>query len=81
MFTFGSVMAATFGSGGPGYSVVQLLVLASFGSLSSYIASALGQGQISNMIKLLTVFGCISIVIIQVINALRTIANAFGVSL
>lgn len=81
IFTFGGVAAQTFSSGGAGAPIVQLLVIAGFGSLSGYVASALGQGQISNMIKLVSVFSCIGIVISQVIKAISAIASAFGVGL
>lgn len=78
---FGGIAAQTFSTGGPGSSIVQLLLLASFGSLTSYVASALGQGQIASMIKLLSVMGCIGIVIAQVMSAVNAIAKAFGVGL
>ena len=81
MMVFGSLAAATFSVGGPGAAIVQLLLLASFGSLCRYVASALGQGQIANMIGLLTVFACIGLVITQVMAAIYQIANAFGVGL
>lgn len=78
---FGGIASQTFANGGPGVPIVQLLVIAAFGSLSCYIASALNQGQIANMIKLVTVFSCISIVITQVIKAIAAVANAFGIGL
>ena len=81
MFVFGGVAAQTFGAGGPGFAIVQLLVIASFGALAGYIISALGQGQIGSMVKLLTVFACITIVISQVMKAIGAVANAFGVGL
>jgi hypothetical protein len=81
MFVFGGVASATFAAGGPGFAIVQLLVIAAFGSLVGYILSALGQGQISNMTKLLTVFACIGIVIAQVMKAIGAVAGAFGVGL
>ena len=81
MMIFGSLAAATFSAGGPGAAIVQLLLLASFGSLVGYVVSALGQGQIASMIKLLTVFACIGLVITQVMSAIYQIAKAFGVGL
>jgi hypothetical protein len=81
MLIFGGVAAQTFASGGAGYAIVQLLVIAAFGSLAGYVISALGHGQIGNMVKTLTVFSCIGIVIAQVMKAINAIANAFGVGL
>ncbi|MDZ4042535.1 MAG: hypothetical protein U1D96_03470 [Eubacteriales bacterium] len=73
--------ADTFGAGGPGLALVQLLLLAAFGTLLSYVVSALGHGQIASMVKLLTVFGCISLVINVVWSTIATIASVFGVQL
>lgn len=73
--------AATFGPGGVGFSIVQLILLAAFGALASYVTSALGQGQISSMIKLVTVFSCIAIVIGVVWKAISSIAKVFNVDL
>lgn len=81
MFIFGGIAAQTFSIGGPGGCIIQLLLIAAFGSLTNYVVSALGQGQIASMVKLLTVFSCIGIVIAQVIKAIGSIASAFGVGL
>lgn len=75
------VLADTFGKGGVGYSMVQLLVIAAFAALIIYIVQALGYGQVASMIKLVAVFGCISIVITQVWNAISKVAGFFGVAL
>ncbi len=81
MITLGGIAAQTFSSGGAGSAIVQLVCLAAFGSLSTYVASALGQGQIASMIKLVTVFCCISTVVGVVWSAISQIAGAFGVGL
>lgn len=81
MIIFGGIAAQTFSIGGPGAAIVQLLLIAAFGSLVGYVVSALGQGQIASMIKLLTVFSCIGIVITQVLKAINTIAGAFNVGI
>ena len=81
MLIFGGIAAQTFGVGGAGSAIVQLLLIAAFGSLVGYVVSALGQGQIASMIKLLTVFACIGIVISQVWQAISIISKAFGVGL
>lgn len=73
--------AQTFGTGGVGFAIVQLVLIAAFGALSMYIASALGQGQIASMIKLVTVFSCIAVVISVVWKAIATIAKVFNVEL
>lgn len=66
---------------GVGMPLVQLMVVAAFGSILCYITSAFGQGQVSSMIKLVTVFLCISVVIGVVWNALSKIARVFGLEL
>lgn len=81
MLIFGGIAAETFGNGGPGVCIVQLLCIAAFGSLANYVISALGQAQIASMVKLLSVFACISIVISQVMKAVAAISSAFGVGL
>jgi hypothetical protein len=78
---FGGLASQTFSAGGPGAAIVQLLLLAAFGSTVNYVVSALGQGQIANMIKLMTIFACISLVIAQIVKAISAISNAFGVEL
>lgn len=64
-----------------GLPVVQLLLLSAFGWISSYIAAALGQGQIAGMIKVATVFSCIVLVVGIVLGAISKVANAFGIAL
>lgn len=66
---------------GVGLPLVQLMVVAAFGSILCYITSAFGQGQVSSMIKLVTVFLCISVVIGVVWNAISKIAKVFGLEL
>lgn len=81
VYTFGGIAGATFSLGGPGAAIVELMLIASFGSLVNYVVSALGQGQIASMIKLVTVFSCIGIVISQILKAIGAICSGFGVSL
>lgn len=78
---YAGAASQTFGSGGPGLAIVQLVLMAAFGSLCYIVAGALGQGQIANMIKLVTVFSCIALVIGVVWKAIAAIAKAFGVEL
>lgn len=78
---YAGILAEAFGPGGVGFPIVLLLVVAAFGALVCYITSALGMGQISSMVKLVTVFGCISIVINSIWNAISAIAKAFNLQL
>lgn len=66
---------------GVGMPIVQLMILAAFGWICSYITSALGHGQVAGMIKVSTIFLCIGLVIGIVINAISKVASAFGLSL
>lgn len=64
-----------------GLPIIQLMVVSAFGALACYITSALGQGQVSSMIKLITVFVCISLVIGVVWQAISAVSKFFGVQL
>jgi len=66
---------------GVGLPLVQVMVVAAFGAILCYITSALGQGQISSMIKLMSVFICIGIVIGVVWSAISKVAKFFGLEL
>jgi hypothetical protein len=81
LYIIGGIAAETFSVGGAGGAIVQLLLIAGFGTLASYIVSALGQGQISSMVKLVTVFSCIGLIINVIWQAISAVANAFGVKL
>jgi len=70
--------AATFGASGPGLVIVQLLLIACVGWLSGYIAQAVGQNQIASMIKITTVFSCISLVAGTAYKAINTVAKFLG---
>ena len=73
--------AETFRLGGAGGAIVQLLLIASVGKLSQYFAGAFKQGQIADMISLLTVLGCIGVIIDVVWKLLSQIATVFGFQL
>lgn len=81
LFVTGGIASQTFAAGGPGAAIVQLLLIAAFGSTVNYVLSALGQGQIAAMSKLLTVFACIGIVIGQILKAIWAIGSGFGVQI
>jgi hypothetical protein len=66
---------------GIGLPLVELMILAAFGWIGGYIASALGNGQIAGMIKVTCVFLAIGLVIGIVVGAISKVAGAFGLSL
>ena len=74
----GKAAAVTFGASGPGLVIVQLLLIACVGWLSGYIAQAVGQSQIASMIKITTVFSCISLVAGTAYKAINTVAKFLG---
>lgn len=78
---YAGVLSDTFSKGGAGYAVVQIMVLAAAGYLFSFVVSALGHHQLSNMIKVVTVFSCFSIGLSVVISAIVSVAQTFGVTL
>lgn len=73
-----TITAATFGLGGPGTVIVQLLLMALVGYLAAYLAAAVGQGQIAGMIKVVTVFSCLAVVASTLFRALETFAKFVG---
>ena len=73
-----AITAATFGLGGPGTVIIQLLLMALVGYLAAYLAAACGQGQIAGMIKVVTVFSCLSVVAATLYKALDTFAKFVG---
>lgn len=78
---FAGVMADTFSAGGAGFAIVQLLLIAAFGAVATIITNALGKGQIASLIKIVTVFSCISVVIGVILSAITAVAKAFGITL
>ncbi|ACV64434.1 hypothetical protein Dtox_3726 [Desulfofarcimen acetoxidans DSM 771] len=76
--TIGKAALSTFGQGGPGIVIVQMMLIACVGWLSGYIAQAVGQGQIAGMIKITTVFSCIGLVAGTAFKAITTVANFLG---
>lgn len=64
-----------------GMPLIQLMVVAAFGSILYYITSAFGQGQVSSMIKLTTIFICISVVVGVIWSTISGIAKFFGLEL
>ena len=78
---YAGALAEVFGTGGPGAPIVYLLLIAGFGTICNYIISALGYGQIASMVRLITVFGCISTVVGAIWKAISLVASVFKVQL
>ena len=74
----GAVAGATFGPGGPGSIIAQLMLIAVVGWLCGYIAQAAGKGQIAGMIHVATVFSCIAIVADVAYRAIDKIGHFLG---
>lgn len=78
---YAGVVGDTFKANGTGFAIVQLMVLSSFGALVYYIVSALGNGQVAGMIKVVTVFSCISVTISVVWGCISNVAKYFHIQL
>lgn len=74
----GKAAAATFGPGGPGSMIIQLMLIAVVGWLAGYVAQAAGKGQISGMIHVATIFSCISIVAGTAMKAIDAVGKFIG---
>lgn len=68
----------TFGPGGPASILIQLMLIAVVTWLLSYIASAAGKGNISNMINVVATFICIGIIAGVAWNTIMTVAKIAG---
>jgi len=66
---------------GVGRPIVQLMVLCTFSWIMQYILSALGYGQVAGMVKIITIFTAIAMVIGVVWSAISKIARFFGLDL
>ena len=66
---------------GVGRPIVQLMVLCTFSWIMQYITSALGYGQVAGMVKIITIFTAIAMVIGVVWSAISKIARFFGLDL
>lgn len=66
----GEIAKATF-THGPGSTIIQLVLMSAVGWFGGTIASALGKGQLANIINLVTVFGAIGLVGASIIGALK----------
>lgn len=76
--TMGTVAAATFGPTGFGFVIVQLMMVAVVGFLAIFIAQAANQGQLANMIKVVSVFSCIGVVAQTAWKAINEVLRFIG---
>ena len=71
--TFGGTVTQTFGPGGSASSVSLLVGTAIGGSFASMVTGALGMGNVSSQIKIVTTLACIGICIGAVAKTLGTL--------
>lgn len=77
-FSLGAVAGATFGPGGVGFVLMQVLLLAVVGWGINHIASAMGHSHLGNQAKLLTSLIAFILVIGTVWDALGKFFSIFG---
>lgn len=76
----GQLAYETFGPGGPASVLIQLMLIGVVSWLLSYITTAAGKGQISNMIQVVTTFICISIIASVAWNTIVVVARIAGLA-
>jgi len=72
------IAKTTFGPGGPGVVIAELMLIAVVGWLCSYIARAVGKGQIADMINIAAVFSCIAVIAGVAWNAINAVGKFLG---
>ena len=72
------IARSTFAAGSPGAVLWQLMFLGIIGFLLSYIAAAVGQGQISRMINVSTLFASVIMVASVIVRAIIAVAGIAG---
>lgn len=70
----------TFGPGGPAAILIQLMLIAVVTWLLSYISTAAGKGNISNMINIVATFICIGIIAGVAWNTIMTVVRIAGLN-
>jgi len=80
METVKRIALETFGYGGAGVVLIQLMIVAISGWLLAYLATAAQQGQIAGMIKVATTFICISLIAGTAFKAIGAVATAMGLN-
>lgn len=73
-----TIAQSTFGPGGPGVVIAQLMLIAVVGWLCGYIAQAAGKGQIAGMIHVASTFSCIAIIAGVALNAINAVGKFLG---
>lgn len=68
----------TFAYGQPGAVLWQLMFIGVVGYFLAYITTALGKGQISKMIDVVTTFAAVSIVVAVVYGAIVAVSKLAG---
>ena len=76
--TLASIASDTF-SQGEGAVLIRLMLLAVVGFLLAYIADAAGQGRIGGMIRVTTIFACISLMAGTAWRAVQAVAEVAGI--
>jgi len=75
---FGDTAKQTFGAGGIGNIIPQLMLIAVAGYLFSMLCSAVGQGQIAGMVKLVTLMTCVAAVASTAYKAINAVFQVFS---
>jgi len=78
--TFGQLASATFGLGGPGAAILQLLLICIVVWFSMYMATALNNGQAAALIKVTGTFTCLSIIVGLAWGLLKSICAFAGIT-
>lgn len=76
--SLGTVAGATFGPDGPGFVLLQILLLAVVGYMIDWIASATGHKQLGSMAKTVTLISAVGLVIGTIGKALQKIWEFIG---
>jgi len=76
--SMGVVAGATFGPGGPGFVLLQILLLAVVGYMIDWIASATGHKQLGSMAKTVTLLSAFGIVVGSIAQALQKLWDFVG---
>jgi hypothetical protein len=72
------IARSTFAIGTPGSVLFQLMFIGVVGFLLSYIASAVGKGQISRMIDVGSLFAAVIMVVSVIVRAIVAVAGVAG---
>lgn len=79
--TFGELAGATFGMGGPGAAVLQILLICIVVWLAMYMASAVGNGQAAAMMRVTGTFACMGILASLAWGLLKAICAFAGIQI